>query len=762
MTSTAGTFDPRRRLQLILQQVDQLPTLSSVAVRLLEVTSSDESSASDVVRLVASDPSLSAKVLKLCRAASRGVAVKDLTIERAVVLLGFDEVRSAALAVEVFELLDGVASRGGETRSADGAFDRLAFWQHCLAVGIACEALVRGSSYRESIDPGEAFLAGLLHDLGQLALHAVLPRSFDTCCELADQHGLDIDQACRRVIGIDSHTVGKHLADHWQLPERMVESIWLNSRPFDAVPASEHRDLVRLVTLADLIARRLLLAHAGHGPQVEDLASVAGSIGLEPRLVERVSDTLHEQVSERAVLIGLGETTSRDLLRATIERANTMLSRVRQSAQRHSVAGQIRTRALRACQVLFDGAMPGASLTTTVEAVARSASSVFGDGMSVVVHLPGGAGPAPAAPSGAPAGRAEIFCFSNQAALERTVAVDVESPIAWGEPTHGPLNVVAPWLDTLALPPEIARGHGLRLACSADVSAMLLREKDFGGTVDAPSLEVLRHAWGAAIAAAALAERASAASERLVEAHRELVAAQETIAQHKAMKAVGEMAAGAAHEMNNPLTVISGRAQLMQQESLDPRVRSGADEIVRASHRLSDLITSLRLYAEPPQPKPQTVSLVDLVNDVMRDLRARLKPAPGVRVSIDDGIPPVRIDRVQLGAALRELIQNAHEARPGTGIEVRVQIDPLDDRLMIQVIDSGPGLSQTALVHAFDPFFSEKPSGRQPGLGLARARRLVEINGGSLTLKNGAHGGAVATIALSGWRGRNAAYREAA
>lgn len=79
MTSTAGTFDPRRRLQLILQQVDQLPTLSSVAVRLLEVTSSDESSASDVVRLVASDPSLSAKVLKLCRAASRGVAVKDLT-----------------------------------------------------------------------------------------------------------------------------------------------------------------------------------------------------------------------------------------------------------------------------------------------------------------------------------------------------------------------------------------------------------------------------------------------------------------------------------------------------------------------------------------------------------------------------------------------------------------------------------------------------------------------------------------------------------
>jgi signal transduction histidine kinase len=63
-------------------------------------------------------------------------------------------------------------------------------------------------------------------------------------------------------------------------------------------------------------------------------------------------------------------------------------------------------------------------------------------------------------------------------------------------------------------------------------------------------------------------------------------------------------------------------------------------------------------------------------------------------------------------------------------------------------VDRGPGLSEHALAHAFDPFFSEKPAGRQPGLGLTKARRLVEAHHGKLTLENGPNGGAVATIRL--------------
>ena len=72
---------------------------------------------------------------------------------------------------------------------------------------------------------------------------------------------------------------------------------------------------------------------------------------------------------------------------------------------------------------------------------------------------------------------------------------------------------------------------------------------------------------------------------------------------------------------------------------------------------------------------------------------------------------------------------------------------------MIRVKDEGPGLSEHALAHAFDPFFSDKPAGRQPGLGLAVARQFVEAHHGRLTLENGPAGGAVATISLGDWRG---------
>ena len=91
------------------------------------------------------------------------------------------------------------------------------------------------------------------------------------------------------------------------------------------------------------------------------------------------------------------------------------------------------------------------------------------------------------------------------------------------------------------------------------------------------------------------------------------------------------------------------------------------------------------------------------------------------------------------------------EAKGSRHIELRVQTDPLDGRLKIEVRDDGAGLSEHSLRHAFDPFFSDKPAGRQPGLGLARARRFVEAHGGRITLVNGPTGGAIATIWLKDW-----------
>ena len=112
-----------KRVELILQQLEELPTLPIVAVRVLEVTSEGTASDThDVVQLIGSDPALTARILALVHRADLGVRGEVNSVDRAVQLLGFDAVRSAVLAIAVFQVM------GGETQPVKGNFSREEFW----------------------------------------------------------------------------------------------------------------------------------------------------------------------------------------------------------------------------------------------------------------------------------------------------------------------------------------------------------------------------------------------------------------------------------------------------------------------------------------------------------------------------------------------------------------------------------------------------------------------------------------------------------
>ncbi len=189
-----------RRIELILRQIDSLPTLPVIATRLLSLTASDDARAGEVIDLVSADPPLTAKVLSLCRRADRGVGDAPLTIERAVLLLGFNAIRNAVLSVKVFELFQaadegaGLGSRmhqaetgamagararpGPEVSEPSPTFDRVAFWSHSLAVAILAEQIAAAHPRDQELQADEAFVCGLLHDVGKLALDHVLPKAF--------------------------------------------------------------------------------------------------------------------------------------------------------------------------------------------------------------------------------------------------------------------------------------------------------------------------------------------------------------------------------------------------------------------------------------------------------------------------------------------------------------------------------------------------------------------------------------------------------
>jgi signal transduction histidine kinase len=320
-----------------------------------------------------------------------------------------------------------------------------------------------------------------------------------------------------------------------------------------------------------------------------------------------------------------------------------------------------------------------------------------------------------------------------------------------------------PWLcDYLGDAGDIRDVQLLPLRCGWGVNAVLLHDCPIDGREAREQLEALGRTWAAAIAAGAQHEGAKRLGEQLAEANRSLVEMQDELARSQALAALGEIAAGAAHEMNNPLTVISGRSQLLASKLTEPNFKLMAQQICDQSHRISDMITALRMFAEPTKPQLQETNFVILLNRLVEDVRKRYEDSAPIKVVVEQPLPSILVDGEQIGRAITELLRNAIESEGCTHIELRVQIEAVDGRLKIQVIDDGSGLTQHTLAHAFDPFFSAKSAGRQPGLGLAQARRLVEAHGGQIALENGTTRGAVATIKLDQWRGPAQLQRDVA
>lgn len=736
---TVQQANQTRRLDLILQQLDALPTLPAVVMKLLQVIDADESNAQQVVELVRADPSLTVKVLALCQSTARtqGSRQEVATLDRAVVMLGFDAVRNAVLSIKVFEIFSKDA---GAPDSATIEFDRAAFWRHSLAVGLAAELIAASQRKRLGVNPEDAFVCGLLHDIGKLALDHVLPRSYQRVIELTEQQQRNIADIEKRVIGLDHHTAGKRLAEHWQLPHLLIDAIWLHGTPLHLVPELDHKRMIGLIGLADVLVRRNHIGYSGNHNLRDSIRDRAEALGLDVDEVEKVVAQLHEAVQRHSAALGLGDQPTRDLFLASIMQANAVLGRVNEQLEAGRRLSARQGMALDAI-VRFHAAaaQPGRSVQDVLAAVVQSAASVLGEGFYATVYQPA---------------RNDSWVLTQYAGTNRAARSALIDPppstanlaqLTDAAPTALDLMGLLPSLaDDLTSAKDIRQVRVLPLPCGWGAAAVLLHDRPALPHQDVPA--ALVHTWGAAVAAATQHEGARRLGEQLVELNRELAETQDTLLRNQSMARVGEMAAGAAHEMNNPLAVISGRAQLLAGRLSDAADRRTAELIYDQAQRLSDLITALRLFADPPPPQRMLVEIDAALEEAVRYVQMRHPQAPAIVVEKADRLPELHTDPEQLGTALGELLVNAHQSQPKQAVRVTVHVDPLNDRLVMQVIDDGVGMDAHTLEHAFDPFFSVKPAGRQVGLGLARARRLMESLGGDIVLESDAERGTTATL----------------
>lgn len=214
------------------------------------------------------------------------------------------------------------------------------------------------------------------------------------------------------------------------------------------------------------------------------------------------------------------------------------------------------------------------------------------------------------------------------------------------------------------------------------------------------------------------------------------------------LASLAELAAGAGHEINNPLGVITGRAELLLRGEAHPERRHDLAVIHTQALRVRTLISDLMLFARPPQLRRALTDLGALVDGVAQELQPRAQ-SRGVEWSIEHTSAPLvaEIDAVQIEVALRALLDNALEATPAGG-RIAVTLGARGAWAQLTVADSGPGIPDEVRCHVFDPFYSGRQAGRGLGFGLAKCWRIVTLHGGTIEAASAAGEGATFLVEL--------------
>ena len=202
------------------------------------------------------------------------------------------------------------------------------------------------------------------------------------------------------------------------------------------------------------------------------------------------------------------------------------------------------------------------------------------------------------------------------------------------------------------------------------------------------------------------------------------------------LSALAEFAAGAGHEINNPVATIIGYAQQLLAKEADPERRQALLTIGAQAYRIRDMIGDAMLFARPPEPRPTHEDLAQAAREVIETLRADLPRSILWEIQADKPVT-VWADAVQLRIVISSLLRNSVEALSASTagrIGVEVDAQEIDARAWgrLRITDNGRGLSELEREHLFDPFFSGRQAGRGLGFGLPKCWRIVTLHGGRI------------------------------
>ncbi len=236
-------------------------------------------------------------------------------------------------------------------------------------------------------------------------------------------------------------------------------------------------------------------------------------------------------------------------------------------------------------------------------------------------------------------------------------------------------------------------------------------------------------------------------------AEREIARQREALHQQEKLSALGSLLAGVAHELNNPLAIVVGRAAMLEEVVSEARVRASLTKVRDAAERCARIVKSFLAMARQ-KPSERRPVAVERLLDTAVEMVAYGARSSGIEVErrIDPDLPPVLADEDQLHQVFANLLVNAQQALrdvpPPRRIVLNAALEKDGRTVRVDVADTGPGVPPAIRGRIFDPFFTTKPVGQGTGIGLSICHAIVTAHGGTTELGERAGGGALFVIRL--------------
>lgn len=735
------------QVELSICRLDSLSTLPCVAVRLVSALSQAQFSPSALVETVESDPALTAKIFSLLHQHGLSLTDEKPSVRRALGKLPPEVIRNAFLSIKIFGGFD-----------LDDATDhnkvqaRKQLMQHGLAV--ACCAKNIAEILLPQMDSQLAYSAGLLHDIGKLALQEAMPKSFARIVEEAKSQNCSTCTIEQKYLGFDHTILGKRLAQTWHLPDAINLAIWLHHS--DTVTISESMPEVRIaqiVQLADSIARQCGIGDSGSKSQIAT-EQLAQSLGINLEKLEQIRGQLPETVEQKFKALGLDLLRLRRTTAAYCDAVQTAAAKFAKDNSKLS----LENRRLQTTSSHFDFVIDfllsidcNALPVNVAENFAVRWQKFYQTGLVCLYLVPPGSsqkleavvvetlGEAKAVYLNAPADSPPVpKVLANKFAI-----LDAGGRIDWlFEQLDFDFDPSQTKLVPLLSGGQAIGAIAFELRYPADAE-MLRANFEAATSIAGFVLDMAYACYGQQRFAEQLA-RLSSLVPRLSSIREPL---------GDLRQAMGEIAGGAAHELNNPLSVISGRAQLLAEAETDAEKKRMLKQIEENTSQIAAIVNDLMTYARPPTPRAAETDIRQMLDEAiaLTNQKTNIEHID-VQIEVADGLKEVFVDSAQIASAVANIICNSLESYADKMGPVKITADafgpPDNRRIKLQISDTGCGMDAETVKKATQPFFSARPAGRGRGMGLAHAQRLVESNGGSLQISSQPGSGTTVIILL--------------